>query len=59
MFPFCWLPGVFWFLPFLGILVFLMLACFLVRRIFRGGMSCCGRKAGRRNAASDDPAGGL
>jgi hypothetical protein len=48
---FAW-PAGWWFLPFIGIFVFMMLACFLFRRVFRGRGFCC---AGGRNADLDDP----
>jgi uncharacterized membrane protein len=57
MFPFFYGFGVWWFLPFVGIFVFMMLACFLFRRVFRGGMFCCAGGAGGRGVAPDDPVG--
>ncbi len=55
MFPCSFWPAVWWFLPIIGIFVFMMLACFLFRRVFRGGAFCCAGGAGGRNADLDDP----
>jgi len=41
MFPFYCGPGGWWFLPLIGIVVFMMLVCFLFRRVFRRGAFCC------------------
>ncbi len=39
----------------MGFFVFMMLACFLFRRVFQGSGFCCAGEVGRRSAASDDP----
>ncbi len=39
----------------IGCFVFMILACFLLRRVFQGGGFCCAGGVGRRNTASDDP----
>ncbi|MGE5752407.1 MAG: SHOCT domain-containing protein [Deltaproteobacteria bacterium] len=57
MFPFYFGPGCWWFLPFMGIIVFMVLACFLFRRVFHGGAFCCAGGARGRDAASGDPLG--
>ncbi len=57
MFPFFYWPAGWWFLPLMGIFVFMMVACFLFRRIFAGGGLCCGGGAGGRSTAPDDPLG--
>ena len=49
------MSGSWWFLPMIGFLVFMMLACFLFRRVFHGGALCCAGGVGGKNAASDDP----
>lgn len=46
-----------WFLPMIGFFIFMMLACFLFRRVFHGGAFCCAGGVGGKNAASDDPVG--
>lgn len=47
MFPYIYMPAGCWFLAMLGFVVFTLFACFLLRRIFRGGGFCC---AGQRKA---------
>lgn len=47
--------GGWWFLPMVGFFLFMMLACFLFRRVFRGGGFCCAGRTGGKDAASDDP----
>jgi uncharacterized membrane protein len=49
------MQGGWWFLPIIGFVVFMMIACFLFRRVFHGGGFCCAGGVGGRNAASDDP----
>jgi hypothetical protein len=39
----------------LGFVVLMLLACFLLRRIFHAGGFCCAGEAGKRNADSNDP----
>jgi uncharacterized membrane protein len=55
MFPFFFGPGCLWFLPIIGIVVFMMLAWFLFRRVIRGGAFCCAGAAGGKDAGSGDP----
>ena len=51
------MSGGWWFLPMIGFFIFMMLACFLFRRVFTGGGFCCAGEAGGRNAAPEDPVG--
>ncbi len=48
MYPVTCAFGGWWFLVMLGFSVFMMLACFLFRRVFHGGAFCCGGGPGRR-----------
>jgi putative membrane protein len=59
MIPFHYMDmsGGWWFLPTIGFFIFMMLACFLIRRVFHGGAFCCAGRVGGKNAASDDPVG--
>lgn len=57
MVPFHYMHGGWWFLPMIGFVVFMILACFLFRRVFHGGAFCCAGGVGGKNAASDDPVG--
>lgn len=54
MFPFTCALGGWWIVLMLGVFVFMMLACFLFRRVFHGGAFCCGGGLGRRTER--DPA---
>ena len=51
------MSGGWWFLPMIGFLIIMMLACFLFRRVFHGGAFCCAGGVGSKNPASDDPVG--
>ncbi len=48
MVPFTCASGGLWLLVMLGFFVFMMVACFLFRRVFHGGAFCCGGGPGRR-----------
>jgi hypothetical protein len=52
MTPFYCGLGFWWFLPLIGVIIFMMLACFLFRRIFRSGAFCCPGGAGAQRERS-------
>jgi len=51
------MSGGWWFLPMIGFIIFMMLVCFLFRRVFHGGAFCCAGEVGAKKTASDDPVG--